>query len=168
MREPQDNAGWTLGPADWARDQEALMSVRLTVFVEEQKVPVEIEQDAFDPVSRHVLARDRSGRPIATGRLLPDGHIGRVAVLAPWRRRGLGRAVMQRLIDLAQEAELAPIALHAQTQALAFYESLGFRARGPEFLEAGIRHRAMVLAADPADDGTTSDHAGDPAPEDRP
>lgn len=118
-------------------------AVREAVFVQEQKVPRELEIDAHDEQSRHVLARDADGGPIGTGRLLPDGHIGRMAVLAKWRARGVGRALFERLLEEAAAAGMTRLALHAQTTALGFYRRFGFVEDGPEFVEAGLPHQAM-------------------------
>ena len=117
--------------------------VREAVFVAEQGVPLALEWDEFDAVSRHVIARDSHGEVIGTGRLLPDGHIGRMAVLAAWRGKHVGRALMERLIAEAAQQKLQPLLLHAQVQAVEFYEKLGFVAEGAGFMEAGIPHRLM-------------------------
>lgn len=138
-----DAPGFTLETADWSAHGPVLYAIRRAVFVEEQQVPESLEQDEHDAHCLHILARDRNGRPIATGRLLADGHLGRVAVLRDWRGRGVGRAIVARLVELARERGLPRVELHAQTHALAFYEALGFRAEGGEFLEAGIPHRLM-------------------------
>ena len=89
-------------PADWTADHAELRTVRDAVFVDEQKVPIEDEIDAFDPISRHVLARDAEDRPIGTGRLSPQRLIGRMAVLREWRRRGVGEALLKSLLDEAR------------------------------------------------------------------
>jgi predicted GNAT family N-acyltransferase len=97
-------------------------------------------------VSRHVIARDADGGAIGTGRLLPHGnpgHIGRMAVLADWRGNGVGRALLERLLELAAASHMQHLALHAQTQAGGFYRRFGFVEDGPEFMEAGIPHRTM-------------------------
>ena len=117
--------------------------LREAVFVVEQGVPLAMEWDEFDAVSRHVVARDSQGEVIGTGRLLPDGHIGRLAVRADWRGKNVGRALMERLIAEAMKRGLRPLLLHAQMQALGFYEKLGFAATGDAFMEAGIPHRLM-------------------------
>lgn len=135
----------TVAVADWARDQEEIYAVRRTVFVEEQQVPEELERDQFDSVCVHVVARDRTGRAIGTGRLLPDGHIGRVAVLKEWRGRTIGHKLMHTLLEQAAARGLSVVLLNAQTSAVAFYEKLGFRAEGEEFMDAGIPHRTMRL-----------------------
>tara|TARA_R110002096_G_scaffold71295_13_gene170439 strand:+ start:879 stop:1316 length:438 start_codon:yes stop_codon:yes gene_type:complete len=132
-------------PATWNDHSELLLKVRRTVFIEEQNVPAEIEIDEFDPISRHLIAISAPGEPIGTARLLPDGKIGRVAVLKEWRRQGVGRQLMSVLIETAQADGHQEIQLHAQLSSLAFYEDLGFAAIGPEFAEAGISHREMRL-----------------------
>ena len=127
----------------WDEAEARVMPVRTGVFVVEQGVPEEIERDAFDAVCRHAIAHDAEGRVIATGRLLPDGHIGRMAVLAEARGAGVGGAVLQALIAEAARRGLREVALNAQTHALDFYRCHGFEAVGEVFMEAGIPHRAM-------------------------
>lgn len=129
--------------ADWARAAPWVMPVRLAVFVVEQGVPEEIERDAFDEVSRHAIARDRGAAVVATGRLLPDGHIGRMAVVAAMRGQGVGGAVLEGLVAEAARSGMAMVALNAQVHALAFYRRHGFVEHGEIFIEAGIAHRAM-------------------------
>jgi predicted GNAT family N-acyltransferase len=94
-------------------------------------------------VCRHAIARDAGGRVVATGRLLPDGHIGRMAVRRAARGAGVGGAVLQALIAEAARRGLREVALAAQTHALDFYLRHGFEAVGEVFMEAGIPHRAM-------------------------
>ena len=128
---------------DWARAEAQVMPVRIAVFVVEQGVPEDIERDEFDAVSRHAIARDAAGAVVATGRLLPDGHIGRMAVAAPLRGQGVGGAVLEALVAEAMRTGLAEVALNAQVHALAFYRRHGFVEYGDVFMEAGIPHRAM-------------------------
>ncbi|PWT74281.1 MAG: GNAT family N-acetyltransferase [Proteobacteria bacterium] len=127
----------------WPQDAEPLRAVREAVFVREQSVPIELEWDGMDGECLHVLAIDQAGRPIGTGRLLPDGHIGRMAVLPQWRHRGVGGAILKELIEAARERSLAEIVLNAQTHAQGFYARFGFVSEGAEFLDAGIPHRTM-------------------------
>lgn len=128
---------------DWARAEAQVMPVRMAVFVVEQGVPEDIERDAFDAVSRHAIARDEAGAVVATGRLLPDGHIGRMAVAASLRGKGVGGVVLEALVAEAARTGLAKVALNAQVHALAFYRRHGFVEYGDVFMEAGIPHRAM-------------------------
>ncbi|MBC2607755.1 GNAT family N-acetyltransferase [Pelagicoccus albus] len=127
---------------DFAKWREQIRSVRFTVFVDEQKVPAEIEMDAWDDKSRHVLAL-AEGLPVGTGRLLPDGHIGRLAVLKEWRGKKVGLALMQRLMQMGQDANMPELILSAQTHAAEFYRRLGFVAMGKPYQEAGIEHIEM-------------------------
>jgi len=127
----------------WDEAREVARPIRLTVFVEEQRVPVEIEWDDEDAKSIHALAYDTQGAAIATGRLLPDGHIGRMAVLQAWRGQGVGGAILERLIEVARERGDREIELFAQTHAIPFYRRYGFVENGEVFEEAGIPHQAM-------------------------
>ncbi len=131
--------------ASWRDDLAALQALRREVFIVEQHVPESLEWDEADAQSIHVLALDITGQPIGTGRLLPDGHIGRMAVLQPWRRHGVGSAILQFLIARARDAGREAVHLNAQTHALGFYARHGFIAHGAEFMDAGIPHRQMTL-----------------------
>lgn len=133
----------TVVVGDWARLEPALRSVREAVFIVEQGIPAALEWDADDATSRHALACI-DGAPVACGRLLPDGHIGRMAVLSAWRGQGVGRAILEALIDSAQQRGLPLLQLHAQIHATGFYERAGFAAEGPPFDEVGIEHQRMV------------------------
>jgi predicted GNAT family N-acyltransferase len=131
---------------DWHADTPALRHVRRTVFIDEQRVPENLEWDEIDARCVHALAEDARGAAIGCGRLLPDGHIGRVAVLAAWRGRGVGDALLSRLVDLARERGHARAILNAQVQAMPFYARHGFAAEGAPFDEAGIAHQVMTRA----------------------
>lgn len=131
--------------AAWDTHGEDIRHLRREVFVREQAVPEEEEWDADDPVSRYVIAVDGRGRVLGTGRLAPDGKIGRMAVLREQRRRGIGTALLRALLAIAGDEGFHTVYLHAQSQALAFYARQGFITEGPEFNEAGITHRKMVL-----------------------
>jgi predicted GNAT family N-acyltransferase len=129
----------------WEAMRVRAVPVRYAVFVEEQKVPADIELDEFDPLSLHALAIDRQGRVVGTGRLLPDGQIGRMAVLREARGRGVGSALLQALMQAARARGDLEIALSAQTHAIPFYVRFGFIAEGGEYDDAGIPHRRMRL-----------------------
>lgn len=120
-----------------------LRAVRDEVFVSEQNVPIALEHDALDPVSTHVIARLPDGTPIGTGRLTPEQHIGRMAVLAPWRSRGVGDALLLALVEQARSRGWRDVHLNAQVLALGFYERHGFQPEGERFMEAGIEHQSM-------------------------
>lgn len=130
---------------DW-RDASAVLSrIRTTVFVGEQKVPAEIEIDGRDPECAHALAENASGEAVGTGRLMPDGRIGRMAVLAAWRNRGVGAAMLEALVAQARRRGLREVYLHAQVRARDFYLRHGFAVEGEEYLEAGIPHVGMRM-----------------------
>lgn len=144
-----DATGFHVEPASWETDRDELLRIREQVFVVEQNVPVEDERDALDPGSRHVLAHDADGRAIGTGRLTARHTIGRMAVLAEWRGRGVGAAMLQLLLDQARALGYPSVELHAQVHAIAFYERHGFTIEGEEFDECGIAHRTMRLELAP-------------------
>jgi predicted GNAT family N-acyltransferase len=126
----------------FSQDRERIMQVRYAVFVEEQGVPEELEQDEKDPVCRHALLV-LQGRPVATGRLEADGHIGRIAVVRSLRGVGLGRRIVTFLEERAKAQGVHRIYLGAQLQAIPFYEKIGYRCYGEPFMDAGIPHRHM-------------------------
>ena len=137
---------FTVGICDWSLQHVALEKIRYAVFVEEQKVPPEIERDDMDAVSVHAIARDASGEVIGTGRLIlqsPLPRVGRMAVLKPWRRAGVGEAILALLCGDAKQRGYAEVMLNAQTHAAPFYFKHGFLSHGPEFAEAGIPHQQM-------------------------
>lgn len=135
---------------EWSTRAADLLAIRHEVFVREQKVPAEEEVDELDPLCLHVASRwfdpDTGNHSdwIGTARLTPEGRIGRMAVLASWRGRGVGRALLLSLIDIATERGLRQVVLLGQVHALPFYERHGFTAHGPVIVEAGINHRAMT------------------------
>lgn len=130
--------------ADWGSASAPLAAVRRAVFVVEQAIPEAQEFDALDAPSIHALALDAEGAPVGCGRLLPDGHIGRMAVLPQWRGRGVGGAILARLIETARLRGDARVVLNAQVQAMPFYARFGFTPTGAPFVEAGIPHQAMA------------------------
>lgn len=137
--------GYSVDAATWDTDRPELMQVRRTVFIEEQHIPEHEEWDEADPVCIHALARTANRDAVGTGRLDPAGKIGRLAVLAGHRGQGVGDMLLRWLIEAAARRGLREVYLHAQTQALPFYERLGFVAEGAEFDEVGIPHQRMRL-----------------------
>lgn len=126
--------------------------IRFTVFVDEQKVPPELELDEIDEVAFHVLVRSNTDA-IGTGRLYERedaagvGRIGRVAVLKEWRHMGAGRAVMMALMSEGHARRYERLLLDSQVQAIPFYEGLGFSIVGELHDDAGIPHRYMEITA---------------------
>ena len=127
----------------WSDARTEAQRIRETVFVAEQGVPREIELDDWDERCEHAIAYDAGGRAVGTGRLLPDGHIGRMAVLRQSRGQGVGGRVLEALIERARERGMRCVVLNAQTHAAPFYARYGFIVAGETFMEAGIPHVAM-------------------------
>lgn len=134
----------TLQTMGWDEAKAEAGPIRFTVFVEEQQVPAEMELDEHDPACVHVIAK-LEGRAVGTGRLLPDGHIGRMAVLKEARGQGVGAGMLKALMEQARRRGDSQVALSAQTHAIGFYRKHGFVEEGPEYLDAGIPHQAMRL-----------------------
>lgn len=139
----EDAGKYIVRLANWQTEHQILQSVRKQVFVEEQHVPESFEWDGLDDRCTHVLAETEDGMAVGTARLLPDGHIGRMAVVNPWRGRGIGRRLLEALLSEAKKRGVEIAYLHAQTTAIPFYEKSGFVVYGDEFIEAGIPHRCM-------------------------
>lgn len=142
-------------PVYWNATEKALKAIRRTVFIEEQGVPEELEWDGHDEHAYHVMAYSPDGTPIGVGRLLQDGHIGRVAVLKEWRGKGVGKALLELLLVIANKMGYEEVKLHAQTRVIDFYLRKGFAPQGKEFMEAGIPHILMTR--------TTADQTSWPA-----
>ncbi|WP_219115724.1 GNAT family N-acetyltransferase [Janthinobacterium sp. UMAB-56] len=135
----------TIRLGDWATLGLDATAIRFEVFVDEQKVPAEIELDDMDAVCLHAVAYNDFGAAIGTGRLLPDGHIGRMAVRQPGRGTGVGGAILHLLMEKARARGDAAVVLNAQTVAAPFYARHGFVQQGEQFEEAGIAHVEMRL-----------------------
>jgi predicted GNAT family N-acyltransferase len=134
---------YTIEETDWVRDAERLAAVRRTVFIDEQGVPEALEWDEHDATALHLLAVTVDGSPIGCARLLPDGHVGRMAVLPPWRGLGVGRSLLTAILNAARARGHAEVRLSAQTHAAGFYVRSGFTTAGAEYDEARIPHVAM-------------------------
>jgi predicted GNAT family N-acyltransferase len=128
----------------WAAGRPALERIRREVFVLEQGIPESDEWDHEDATSVHVLAT-LNREPVGTGRLNAAGKIGRIAVLPGLRGRGIGTLILGRLLEEARRLGIREPFLHAQVQAVSFYERLGFARKGDVFDEAGIPHVRMSI-----------------------
>lgn len=128
---------------EWSELQVDAQAVRTAVFVEEQKIPAALEWDVMDAQCLHAVAYDASGKAIGTGRLLPDGHIGRMAVLSSARNCGVGAEILRHLMAQAKVRGMHAVQLNAQISAEPFYQREGFNREGDLFMEAGIQHVHM-------------------------
>ncbi len=129
----------------WDTHADLLKIVREEVFIQEQHVPVALEWDGLDEAATHLLALDRAGEAIGCARLVGDGSIGRMAVLKPWRGRGVGRALLQKAVSLYRQQGIHAITLSAQVHAVPFYEKSGFKVCSAPYMDAGIAHVDMRL-----------------------
>ncbi|HIE78947.1 MAG TPA: GNAT family N-acetyltransferase [Candidatus Thioglobus sp.] len=127
---------------DYKSHTEDICVIRYEVFINEQNVPEELEIDGLDGEAKHVLTFV-DGVPMGTGRILSDGHIGRVAVLKNYRGLGIGKSIMKELIKCAQDMSLEKVWLSSQWHAHSFYLDLGFVCVGEVYKEAGIEHIKM-------------------------
>lgn len=146
MATEAEGAGVTIELGGWDALRDAALPLRFAVFVDEQRVPAELEVDEFDPQSLHALARSRNGDVIGTARLLPDGHIGRIAVARAQRGRGIGAALVLAMMQAAKARGDTVIKLSAQTHVVPFYARFGFAVSGEPYDDAGIPHVAMQRA----------------------
>ncbi|HMO06615.1 MAG TPA: GNAT family N-acetyltransferase [Paracoccaceae bacterium] len=129
-------------------DLAVCLALRRVVFIEEQGVPEADELDGLDGDAIHLLAR-QGDRPVGSARLLvmgDTGKVGRVCVLPEVRGQGIGAALIREGVSIFRAMPgIRRVKLSAQVQALAFYAALGFAATGPDYLDAGIVHRDMVM-----------------------
>jgi len=125
-----------------ADNEENIRFIRNTVFSGEQKVNPDIDFDGNDLAAFHSIVLV-DGKAVGTGRMLSDGHLGRIAILKKYRGKGLGTVIIDSLIGQAIENRYSRVYLGAQKQAVDFYHKLGFTAFGDEYTEADIRHISM-------------------------
>jgi predicted GNAT family N-acyltransferase len=130
--------------ADWENNSAVIRGVRNTVFSVEQGISETLDFDGRDQECVHMLAQIGDSEIVGTARMLPDGHVGRIAVHKQWRGQGVGTRLVECLAAVARDRGFAEIHLHSQVQAAEFYSGLGFVARGETFMEAGIEHVLMV------------------------
>ncbi|WP_374407002.1 YbgC/FadM family acyl-CoA thioesterase [Hydrogenophaga sp.] len=141
---------FTVDIGDWAALGVGAQAVRTEVFVQEQRIPKELEHDSADLTAVHALVRNRLGQALATGRLIPSGtpgvsQLGRLAVKRVLRGSDLGKQVLLALVAAARARGDREVMLHAQHSAIGFYDRLGWQRRGDVFEEAGIPHQEMFL-----------------------
>ena len=137
--------GIRLSSGTWDELVVRCRSVRDSVFVVERSVPAALEYAADDSASLHVLASLADGTAVGTGRLMPDGQIGRLAVLRSWRGHGIGGAMLALLIEEARERSLVKVAVDAPVNLLVFFRDFGFGEIGERLVDAGGEHQPLEL-----------------------
>lgn len=136
---------FTVSLVSWHDGEPLLRAIREAVFIREQSVPEELEWDGKDDECRHALALSANGDAIGCGRLMPNGHLGRMAVLPPWRDQKVGTAIIEALLAEASSRGYKQVDVDAQTYAIPFYQKFGFVEHGQQFMDAGIPHKKMKL-----------------------
>jgi len=136
---------FTVSLVPWKDGEPLLKSIRVTVFIKEQGVPAELEWDGLDEGCRHALALSHKGDAIGCGRMLADGHIGRISVLPQWRKQKVGTAIMEALLNYARSHDYKQVDVDAQTYAVPFYRKFDFVEEGETFMDAGLPHIKMRL-----------------------
>lgn len=136
---------FTVSLVCWHDGEPLLKSIREAVFIREQGIPAAVEWDGKDEGCRHALALSLQGDAIGCGRMLPDGHIGHIAVLPQWRKQKVGRAIVEALLDYARAHDYRQISVDAQPQYVTFYRSNGFVEQGEAFMNGGVQRIKMAL-----------------------
>ena len=135
---------FTIRTGSWDELQNDAKLIREQVFIQEQQIAVADEWDAEDAVSVHFVVYDQD-QPIATARLLQNNSVGRVAVLKSHRGLGIGKLLMQKIIQQAKHQQREFLKLSSQVHAIQFYAGLGFKVEGEQYLDCGIPHIEMRL-----------------------
>lgn len=136
---------FTVSLVCWHDGEPLLKSIREAVFIREKGVPAGLEWDGKDEGCRHALALSLQGDAIGCGRMLPDGHIGHIAVLPQWRKQKVGTAIVEALLDYARTHDYPQISVDAQLRYVPFYRNNGFTEQGEAFKDAGVQRIKMAL-----------------------
>ena len=135
---------FTIRTGSWDELQKDAKLIREQVFIQEQQIAAEDEWDAEDAVSLHFVVYDQD-QSIATARLLQNNSVGRVAVLKSHRGLGIGKLLMQQIIQQAKHEQREFLKLSSQVHAIQFYAALGFKVEGEQYLDCAIPHIDMRL-----------------------
>jgi len=144
MTETIDFFPISIEQTSWQSSREILEAIRREVFIDEQQVPDNEEVDDLDPQAIHWIAWGEQDIPMATARLV-NNKIGRMAVLKPFRKKGVGSSILRAILKYGIEQKFAELILDAQVRALPFYKDNGFVVTGREFKDAGIAHVPMAI-----------------------
>jgi predicted GNAT family N-acyltransferase len=143
MHTVKNNPAYRVTSCSYDLYKSGIQQVRQRVFVEEQGIDPRLEWDEHDASAVFAVALDQDYRVIGTGRLLPQGKIGRMAVLPEYRLQGVGSALLEQLLQLARQCGHSRVMLAAQQSVIGFYKKHGFESVGPPHSEAGIPHQNM-------------------------
>ena len=135
-----------INEVNWnSSNQDKLKEIREVVFIQEQRVPPYIEWDEYDEEAIHLLALDEKNQPVGCARILKHGRVGRFAVAKPWRGSGLGKALLEKAIEICRRLNMPTINISSQTHAIKFYEKAGFVVTSEAYIDANIWHVDMAL-----------------------
>ena len=137
----------TIEQVSWQQAEAYLRQVRTVVFIEEQFVTPEFEWDDIDSTALHLLAL-HDNKAIGCLRIIHHQKIGRMAVLKPWRGKGVGNMLLKQAIELCRQHGSTQIVLSAQTHAMHFYQQAGFQITSGEYTDVQIPHVDMCLKLD--------------------
>ena len=128
----------------WQSSSNEILAVRHKVFMIEQHFDSKILCDLQDQDCYHLVVRNAEGLVIATGRLSPQGRIGRIAVLLPYRGAGIGSKILSELVKIGHSHKLQNISLNAELDNMHFYDSQHFMASGPVYMKQGVPHQMLT------------------------
>jgi predicted GNAT family N-acyltransferase len=129
---------------DWGNAKHKLSKIREQVFVHEWRIPKECEFDQQDDVAFHVLVLDEDNREIATGRITPQGEIGRIAVVPAFRGPEVYLELFSALLAIAKQIGLEDVLIQCELEGVKYYQQQGFRPVGSVYMDAGIARQAMT------------------------
>lgn len=129
---------------DWKQDKHRLSKLRERVFVYEWRIPKEYEFDQHDYDSEHVLVLDEDDLEVATGRLTPQGEIGRIAVIPEFRGPEIYETLFHALLHIAKMKNLKDVSMQCALDGVQYYEKQGFKAIGAVYMDAGTPRQRMA------------------------
>jgi predicted GNAT family N-acyltransferase len=133
---------------DWENEKNRLRKLRERVFVYEWRIPKEYEFDQYDGESDHVLVLDKNDLEVATGRLTPQGEIGRIAVIPEFRGPEIYQTLFHALLHIAKMKDLKDVSVQCDLDGVQYYEKQGFKAIGAVYMDAGIPRQRMACTLD--------------------
>lgn len=137
---------FTVKNVDWGNEQHKLRKIREKVFVCQWRIPVEYEFDQLDRLAFHVLVVDENDSAVATGRMTPNGEIGRIAVEPQYRGPEVYQTLFNALLKIAEQHGLQEITVHCELEGVEYYQQQGFRPVGSVFMDAGIPRQSMACS----------------------
>lgn len=139
-----ENMTFRVENVDWEEEKHRLSKLRERVFVYEWRIPKECEFDQHDNDSEHVLVLNEDDQEVATGRLTPQGEIGRIAVIPEFRGPEIYETLFHALLHIAKMKDLKDVTVQCDLDGVQYYEKQGFTAVGAVYMDAGIPRQRMA------------------------